>query len=94
MSENFTASQLEPLLVKHMLFAENGIHNGTQFTSAEFQQLARQYCFEIVMSSPHYPCGHGSNSPNSQEDHPKVRRNWEGHVFSSVGTANNALEFQ
>ena len=48
-----------------MLFAENGIpktlqcDNGTQFTSAEFQQLARQYGFEIVKSSPHYPRGHG-----------------------------------
>ena len=48
-----------------MLFAENGIlktlqcDNGTQFTSAEFQQLARQYGFEIVQSSPHFPRGHG-----------------------------------
>jgi len=48
-----------------MLFAENGIpktlqcDNGTQFTSAEFQQLVRQYGFEIVQSSPHYPRGHG-----------------------------------
>ena len=48
-----------------MLFAENGIAeslqcaNGTQFNSLEFQQLASQYGFEIVMSSPHYPCGHG-----------------------------------
>ena len=33
--------------------------NGTQFTSAEFQQLARQYSFEIVQSSPHYPRGQG-----------------------------------
>ena len=48
-----------------MLFAENGIpktlqcDNGTQFTSAGFQQLARQYGFKIVRSSPHYPRGHG-----------------------------------
>ena len=48
-----------------MLFAENGIpkilqcDNGTQFTSAEFRQLASQYGFEIVTSSPHYPRGHG-----------------------------------
>ena len=41
-----------------MLFAENGIpeslqcNNGTQFTSGEFHQLASQYGFEIVMSSP------------------------------------------
>ena len=48
-----------------MPFAENGIpktlqcDNGTQFTSAEVQQLARQYGFEIVRSSPHYPRGHG-----------------------------------
>ena len=48
-----------------MLFAENGIpeslqcDNGTQFTSGEFHQLARQYGFEIVASSPHYPRGHG-----------------------------------
>ena len=47
------------------LFAENGIpktlqsDNGTQFTSAEFQQLASQYGFEIVTSSPHSPRGHG-----------------------------------
>jgi len=44
-----------------MLFTENGIpktlqcDNGTQFTSAEFQQLARQHSFEIMKSSPHYP---------------------------------------
>lgn len=48
-----------------MLFAENGIpkslqcDNGTQFTSGEIQQLASQYGFEIVTSSPHYPRGHG-----------------------------------
>ena len=48
-----------------MLFAENGIpeslqcDNGTQFTSGEFHQLASQYGFEIVTSSPHYPRGHG-----------------------------------
>ena len=48
-----------------MLFAENGIpkilqcDNGTQFTSAEFRQLASQYGFEIVTSTPHYPRGHG-----------------------------------
>jgi len=48
-----------------MLFAENGIpeslqcNNGTQFTSGEFQQLASQYGFEIVTSSPHYLRGHG-----------------------------------
>ena len=47
-----------------MMFAENGIpktlqcDNGTQFTSTEFQQLAKQYGFEIVMSFPHYPRGH------------------------------------
>jgi len=48
-----------------MLFTENGIpeslqcDNGTQFTSGEFQQLASQYGFTIVSSSPHYPHGHG-----------------------------------
>ena len=48
-----------------MLSTENGIpetllyDNGTQFTSAEFQQLAKQYGFEVVTSSPHYPRGHG-----------------------------------
>ena len=48
-----------------MLFAENGIprslqcDNGTQFTSGEFQQLASQFGFEIVTSSPYYPRGHG-----------------------------------
>ena len=47
------------------LFAENGIpetllcDNGTQFTSAEFQQLSSRYGFEIVTSSPHYPRGLG-----------------------------------
>ena len=54
-------------VVKEMktLFAENGIpkslqcDNGSQFTSSEFQQLASQYGFEIVTSSPHYPRGHG-----------------------------------
>ena len=48
-----------------MLLAENGIpsslqcDNGTQFTSGEFQQLASQFGFQIVTSSPHYPRGHG-----------------------------------
>ena len=48
-----------------MLFAENGIpeslqcDNGTQFTSGEFQQVASQYGFTIVTSSPQYPHGHG-----------------------------------
>ena len=46
------------------MFAENGIpktlqcDNGTQFTSTEFPQLAKQYGFEIVTSSPYYPRGH------------------------------------
>ena len=48
-----------------MLFTENGIpkslqcDNSTQFTCGVFQQLASQYGFEIVTSSPHYPRGHG-----------------------------------
>ena len=48
-----------------MLFTENGIpetllcNSGTQFTSAEFQQLAKQYGFKVMPSSPHYPRGHG-----------------------------------
>ena len=52
-------------VVNEMLLAENGIprslqcDNGTQFTSGEFQQLASQFGFEIVTSSPHYPRGHG-----------------------------------
>lgn len=47
------------------LFSETGIpcivcyDNGTQFTSAEFQLLSKQYGFEIVTLSPHYPRGHG-----------------------------------
>lgn len=47
------------------IFVENRIpeilrcDNGTQFTSVEFQQLAIQYGFEIVTSSPSYPRGHG-----------------------------------
>ena len=47
-----------------MIFAENGIpkslqsDNGSQFTSDEFQQMASQYGFEIVKSSPNYPRGH------------------------------------
>ena len=46
------------------MFAENGIpktlqcENGTQFTSTEFRQLAKQYGFEIVTSSPYYPRRH------------------------------------
>ena len=40
------------------LFAENGIPK-SQFTSGEFQQLARQYGFEIVTLSHHYPHGNG-----------------------------------
>ena len=48
-----------------MLFPENGIprslqcDNSTQLTSAGFQQLASEFGFEIVTSSPHYPRGHG-----------------------------------
>ena len=48
-----------------VIFAENGIpkslqcDNGPQFTSGEFQQMANQYGFEIVTSSPYYPRGHG-----------------------------------
>lgn len=47
------------------IFAENGIQetlqcaNNPQFTSVEFQQPASQYGFNIIMSSPHYPRGHG-----------------------------------
>ena len=50
---------------RKMLFTENGIpkslqcDNSTQFTCGVFQQLASQYGFEIVTSSPHYPRGHG-----------------------------------
>ena len=50
-------------------------NNGIQFTSVAFQQLASQYGFEIVMSSPHYPRGHRfvkSSSPDSEEVYPKV----------------------
>ena len=60
------SQQKEPMIravVNEMkiLFAENGIpeshqcDNGTQFTFGEFQQLASQYSFTIVTSSPHYP---------------------------------------
>ena len=47
-----------------MMFAENVIpktvqcDNGTQFTSTEFRQLAKQYGFKIVTPSPYYPRGH------------------------------------
>ena len=33
--------------------------NGTQFTSAQFQDLSKRYGFRIVTSSPFYPKGHG-----------------------------------
>ena len=48
------------------IFAENRIPetlqcaNNPQFTSVEFQQAASQYGFNIIMSFPHYPRGHGS----------------------------------
>ena len=50
---------------RKMQFTENGIpkslqcDNSTQFTCGVFQQLASQYGFEIVTSSPHYPRAHG-----------------------------------
>ena len=67
-----------------MLFAENGIpkylqcDNGAQFTSGEFQQLASQYGFEIVTSSPQLPTWpwiRRTTSPNGQEDDHKMQRN-------------------
>ena len=33
--------------------------NGTQFTSAEFQDLSTRYGFRVVTSSPYYPKEHG-----------------------------------
>ena len=86
-----------------MMFAENGIpktlqcDNGTQLTSTEFRQLAKQYGFEIVTSSPYYPRGHAfvkRQIKNGQKDHPKVQRDKGGYRPGPIGTANNAPEFQ
>ena len=47
------------------IFAENGIpakvvsDNGTHFTAALFEKFAREWRFELVLSSPEYPQGHG-----------------------------------
>ena len=47
------------------IFAENGIpakvvsDNGTHFTAALFKKFAREWGFELVLSSPEYPQGHG-----------------------------------
>ncbi|XP_028404008.1 uncharacterized protein K02A2.6-like [Dendronephthya gigantea] len=51
--------------VVRSIFSEQGIpetlicDNGSQFTSAQFQDLAKRYGFRVVTSSPHYPKGHG-----------------------------------
>ena len=47
------------------IFAENGIpvrvvsDNGTHFTAGMFKKFASEWGFELVLSSPEYPQGHG-----------------------------------
>ena len=49
--------------VVRSIFSEQGIpetlicDNGTQFTSAQFRDLAKRYGFRVVTSSPYYPKG-------------------------------------
>ncbi|CAB3991427.1 transposon Tf2-1 poly [Paramuricea clavata] len=60
---NLTATTV--VNVVRSIFSEQGIpetlicDNGTQFTSAQFQDLAKRYGFRVVTSSPYYPKGHG-----------------------------------
>ncbi|XP_028413590.1 uncharacterized protein K02A2.6-like, partial [Dendronephthya gigantea] len=60
---NLTATTV--VNVVRSIFSEQGIpetlicDNGSQFTSAQFQDLAKRYGFKVVTSSPHYPKGHG-----------------------------------
>ena len=60
---NLTASSV--VNVVRSIFSEQGIpevmicDNGTQFTSAEFQDLSTRYGFRVVTSSPYYPKEHG-----------------------------------
>uniref|UniRef100_A0ABM0M1F2 Uncharacterized protein K02A2.6-like n=1 Tax=Saccoglossus kowalevskii TaxID=10224 RepID=A0ABM0M1F2_SACKO len=61
--ENLRASTI--IRLTKVLFAEQGIpesficDNGSQFTSRDFRNLANQYGFEIITSSPYYSKGHG-----------------------------------
>ena len=47
------------------IFAENGIpskvvsDNGTHFTAGLFKRFSKEWGFEMVLSSPEYPQGHG-----------------------------------
>jgi hypothetical protein len=60
---NLTATTV--VNVVRSIFSEQGIpetlicDNGTQFTSAQFQDLAKRYGFRVVTLSPYYPKGHG-----------------------------------
>ena len=60
---NLTATAI--INVVRSIFSEQGIpevlicDNGTQFTSAQFQDLSKRYGFRVVTSSPYYPKGHG-----------------------------------
>lgn len=85
------------------IFVENRIpeilrcDNGTQFTSFEFQQLAIQYGFEIVTSSPHYSpwtwiCS--TSSRNDEEVYIEVQTDRRRHRSSPFGTTNNIPESQ
>ena len=60
---NLTATTV--VNVVRSIFSEQGIpetlicDNGTQFTSSQFQDLAKKYGFRVVTSSQYYPKGHG-----------------------------------
>ena len=67
---NLTATAV--INVVRSIFSEQGIpevlicDNGTQFTSAQFQDLSKGYGFKIVTSSPYHPKGHGLNERQVQ----------------------------
>ena len=69
---------------------------GSTFISGEFHQLASQYGFEIVTSSPHYPRGHGLVERQVQTVKKTILkcRETKEDRSSPAGSTDNAPEFQ